>query len=308
MYDVIIIGGGPAGVSAAIYSARKKMKTLVLASEIGGQSTVSGGIENWIGNIKISGLELAENLEKHLRAQPDIDVHTAEVVSGIEKTEQGFHVVSDKGSYMSKTIVMCAGSHRRRLEVPGEAEFDGKGVMFCATCDAPIFSGQPVAVVGGGNAGLESVVDLMPYASHITLLVRGDAPKGDAVTYEKVMKSDKVNVLNNVTVKRILGSAFLTGLVYTDMHGEDHELPLQGVFVEIGSIPSTAFVPKEVERNALGEIIINHRTGETSCAGFFAAGDATNVAFKQNNISAGDGIKAALSAYSFVHQLPIKPL
>lgn len=300
MYDVIIVGGGPAGVSAAIYAARKRMKTLFIAREIGGQSTVSLEIYNWIGTKAISGLDLAKSLEEHLRAQTEIDIRIGESLVQSSTTDGGFSVETDKGAYTSRALILCVGSHRRKLNVPGEKDFEGKGVMYCATCDAPIFAGQDVAVVGGGNAGLESVVDLIPYASHITLLVRGDAPKGDPITLEKVLSSDKVTIVTNAVIARVEGDTLLRAIVYTDKEGNEQQLPIAGVFVEIGALPSSEYAPKEVEKNALGEIVINHRTCETSIKGLFAAGDVTDVAFKQNNISAGDGVKAALSAYKYL--------
>jgi len=300
MYDVIIVGGGPAGVSAAIYSGRKRLKTLFLAREVGGQSTVSDDIQNWIGFKSISGLDLAKQFEEHLRAQEGIEIHVPESAIKTSKIDGGFEVETNKGKYTARALILCAGSRRRKLEVPGETEFEGKGVMYCATCDAPIFSGMNVAVVGGGNAGLESAVDLIAYASHITLLERGDAPKGDPITLEKVKASDKVTIITNATTVRIEGDKMLSGLVYTDAQGNEQTLSVRGVFVEIGALPNSDLAPAGTELNNMGEVVINHRTGETNIPGLFAAGDVTDAIFKQNNISSGDGVKAALSAYKYL--------
>lgn len=302
MYDVIIVGGGPAGVSAAIYCARKRMKTLFLAREVGGQSSVSDDIQNWIGHKSISGLDLAKQLDEHLRAQDGIEIHIPESVTRTAKIDDGFEVETDKGKYTAQTLILCAGSHRRKLGVPGEKEFEGKGVMYCATCDAPIFAGMDVAVVGGGNAGLESVIDLIPYASHITLLVRGSAPKGDPITLEKVKASDKVTIITQATTVRVEGEKMLSGLVYADSSGNEQTLSVRGVFVEIGALPNSGLAPLSTTLNEIGEVVINHRTGETNIPGLFAAGDVTDVAYKQNNISSGDGVKAALSAYKYVQE------
>lgn len=306
MYDVIILGGGPAGVSAAIYCGRKRLKTLFIAKEIGGQSTVSLDIGNWIGTKNISGLDLAKNLEDHVRAQDGLEIHTSELAVSTKQIDGGFEVASDKGTYTSRALILCLGSHHRKLGVPGEEKFEGKGVMYCATCDAPIFSGQPVAVVGGGNAALEAVVDLIPYASHVTLLVRGKETKGDAVTLEKIQASDKVDIRFSATTVRVEGDKLLSGLVYSDETGAEQTLSVNGVFVEIGAIPSSGIAPEGIAKNKHGEVIINHRTGETSIPGVFAAGDITDVAFKQNNISSGDAVKAALSAYAFIHNLSVR--
>lgn len=303
MYDVIIIGAGPAGVAAGVYAARKKMKALLVAETIGGQSSVSATIENWIGDISLTGFEFAQKLEKHVRAQ-EIEIQTGVRVKAVLKVEEGFLVKTEKGElYKTKTVVYAGGGKHRHLDVPGEEKFAGKGVVYCSTCDAPFFRGKTVAVVGGGNSGLEACQDLYPYADKIYLLSRG-ALTGDALLQEEVTKNPKVTVLYGVQVKEILGDAVVTGVVYANGDtGEEQALSVGGVFVEIGMIPDTELVEELVARNAYGEIILNHRTGETSCAGVFAAGDATDAAFKQNNIAAGVGAIAALSAYEYVKKI-----
>jgi len=305
MYDTIIIGGGPAGVAAGIYTARKRLKILVIAEEFGGQSVVSAEIENWIGTIKISGLELAQNLETHLRAQEGVEIKSREKgvqVRYLNQPSDGFLVRTDKDEYKAKTVIVATGAHRRKLEVPGEKEFDGKGVAYCSTCDAPMFRDKTVAVIGGGNAGLEAVEDLIPYAKEIYLLVRGDKLKGDPITVEEIKKSDKFKqIIYNAVVKEIKGDDFVNQIAYINKKsGQETRLNLDGVFVEIGSIPNSDIVKGLVDINERGEVVIDHKTSQSSVPGIFAAGDVTDEQYKQNNISAGDGVKAGLSAYQYV--------
>lgn len=303
MYDVVIVGGGPAAAGAAVYVARKKLKTLLITGEFGGQSIVSADIHNWIGTKSISGMDLAKNLEGHIRNYPEeVEVKLPELATLVKKTEAGFVVETDKGgSYETRTVIMTAGARRRKLGIPGEKEYDGKGVAYCSTCDAPLFGGKDVAVVGGGNAGLEAVIDLVPYATKIYLLEYGDALRGDPVSQEQIKKSGKVEILLNAETKKVEGETFVTGLVYKDrVSGEEKTLSVGGVFVEIGSVPNSESVKDLVELNKAGEVVIDHKTAATSCEGIWAAGDVTDEMYKQNNISVGDGVKAALSAYNYL--------
>jgi alkyl hydroperoxide reductase subunit F len=303
IYDTVVIGGGPAGAAAAVYTARKKMTTLLLTPDFGGQSLVSSSIENWIGETNITGLDLAEKLEKHVRAQEGMEVHMPERVNGVTNgPECTFLVQTEKeGKYRSKTLIIASGSRHRRLGVPGEDEFDGKGVAFCSTCDAPMFKNVDVAVVGSGNSALETVLDLVPYAETIHLLLRGDGLKGDPITQQKVAELQQVHVIKNVEVREILGNQSVTGLHYREKTtGQQRELSVRGVFVQIGSVPNSEFVRELVETNEMGEILIDHQTARTSMPGIFAAGDVTNDPYKQNNIAAGDGVRAALSAYHYI--------
>lgn len=303
MYDVIILGGGPGGVAAGVYAARKKLKTLFITVDFVSQSAVSAGIENWIGTETITGYAFAASLEKHLRAQEGIEIQTGERALSVTDHEGTFLVKTDRAEYKTKTVIVATGGRHRHLEIPGEEKFKGKGVVFCSTCDAPFFRGKRVAVVGGGNAGLEAVEDLLPYANEITLLVRSDKLKGDQVTQEKVVNSSKVKVLYHATPKAILGEMGVTGLQYEDtLSKEEHTLPVEGVFVEIGMIPNTDCVKHLVTLNELGEIVIDHRTMMTSKRGIFATGDVTDAPYKQNNISAGQGVVAALSAYEYLRK------
>lgn len=303
MYDLIIIGGGPGGVAAGVYAARKKIKTLLITESFGGQSMVSADVQNWIGTKSISGFDLAKTLEEHLRAQESIEIHSPERVAGVGEIANGFEVTTDKNNiFKTKTIILTSGSRRKKLNIPGEAEFEGKGVAYCSTCDAPLFSGKTVAVVGGGNAGLEAVVDLFPYAEKIYLLEYGKTLKGDPITQERVKNGTKpVEIIFNAQTEAVLGRKFVSGLRYKDrISGETKEFALDGVFVEIGAVPNSEMVKDLVELNKHDEVVIDSKTGKTSREGIWAAGDVTDDPFKQNNISAGDAVKAALSCYQYL--------
>ncbi len=301
-YDLVIVGGGPAGAGAAVYAARKKMKTLIATDSWGGQSLVSADIQNWIGTPHISGLELAKMLEAHVRAyQPDVEI-LEERIEKIDSKNGGFVLISQSGQTIeAKTVLICTGSRRRRLGVPGEDKLDGKGIAWCGTCDAPLFKDKVVAVIGGGNAGLETVLDLNPYASQIYLFHRRDQLKGDPLTQEKVLSNKKVTVIYNAETQEILGDQFVSGLRYKDSKiGAEKTLGLEGVFVEIGNVPNSDIVKHLVKTDEWGQIVVDHKTQQTLAKGIWAAGDVTDVLNKQNNISVGDAIKAVLNIYSYV--------
>lgn len=302
VYDLIIIGGGPAGTAAAVYAGRKKLKTLFISESIGGQSLVSNDIENWIGVKKMTGFEFAKMLEGHIKTHENIEIKMPEKVMAVKKLENGFSVATDKNNnYESKTLIIASGGRRRRLNIIGEDKFEGRGVSYCSTCDAPIFKNKTVAVIGGGNAGLEAVIDLIPYAIKVYLVNHGSELTGDPLTREEVGKSGKVAIINNAETQEITGDKFVSGLKYLDKQDNQiKELPVEGIFVEIGSTPNSEFVKGLVETNKAGEIIVDHKTGATSALGIFAAGDVTDEIYKQNNISAGDGVVAALSAYNYL--------
>lgn len=299
MYDLIIVGGGPGGVAAGVYAARKKIRTLLITDSFGGQSAISGGIENWIGTKSLSGYDLAKTLEEHLRAQKDIDIVDDDLVTGAAKKDGGFSVATRNGAaYETKYLLLASGSRRKKLGVPGEKEFDGKGVVYCSTCDAPIFESKVTAVVGGGNSALESVLDLNPYASKIYLIVRKDVLRGDPVSEDKVRANPKVTILWNTVVEEVLGKEFVTGARIKDVKtGETKELPLDGVFVEVGLVPNSDFVKDLVDRDERGDVKVDARTQATSCDGIWAVGDVTDFPYRQNNISAGDAVKAVLNIY-----------
>lgn len=304
VYDLIIIGGGPAAAASGVYAARKRLKTLLIAQEFGGQSIVSADIQNWIGEPHISGFDLAKKFEEHARAYPDIlEIKSpAKAVSIAKTANDNFTVGIESGeTFESKAIMLGTGARRRKLGVPGEAELDGKGVAYCSTCDAPIFAGKKVAVIGGGNAGLEAVVDLFPYASKITLMEYGDALKGDPVTQDEIRKNPKVEIMMNVQSKAIIGDKMVTGIKYVDRKtNEEKTLEVDGVFVEIGSVPNSEMVKDLVALDKFGQVIIDSKYGTTSMPGIFAAGDVTDDPYKQNNISVGDAVKATLAAYAYL--------
>ncbi len=303
MYDLIIIGGGPGGVAAGIYAARKKIKTVIIADAFGGQSLVSNDIQNWIGTKSISGLELAQNLEEHLRAQEDIEI-VEDTAEKVEEIPGGLRVATAGGKVLeTKYLLIATGSRRKKLNIPGEKELDGKGVVYCSTCDAPLFKDKRIAVVGGGNSGLESVRDSIPYASHIYLLEYNDALKGDPVTAEQIKKDPKVEVILSAQTLEVLGEGFVTGLKYKDRKtGEEKVLAVDGIFVEIGALPNSDLVKGLVRTNAENEIIADPRTERTSHPRIWAIGDVSDVIYKQNNISVGDAVKAALNIYDEINK------
>ena len=305
MYDLIIVGGGPAGVAAGVYAARKKMKTLLIAESFGGQSLVSVDVQNWIGTKSISGLDLAKNLEEHLRAQEGIEIIDGDSAENIQKSDSaGFQVTAKSGKALeTKTVLVCSGSYHKTLGVPGEDKLNGKGVVYCSTCDAPLFGGKTVAVVGAGNAGLEAVRDLFSYASKIYLLVRSAQVKGDPVTFEEVKKNPKSEIRYQAEVREILGENMVTGVKYLDKtDNKIKELKLDGVFVEIGSAPNSDLVKDLVQLDQWGQITVDPRTQMSSLPGIWAAGDVTDVLYKQNNVSAGDAVKAVLNIYDYLNK------
>ena len=305
MYDLIIIGGGPGGVAAGVYAARKKLKSVLITDSFGGQSIVSADIQNWIGVKSISGFELAGALEDHLRAQEGIEIITPDLVEKVEKIEKGFQIITKEGRrFETKTVLIATGSRRRKLGIPGEKEFEGKGVAYCSTCDAPIFANKVVAVIGGGNAGLEAAADLLSYASKVYLLEYSDQLRGDRITQEKIKSDPRVEIILKAKTLEILGNQFVTALKYQALNtNETKELKLDGVFVEIGSVPNTDFVKNLVETNKFGEIVVDHKTQAASQEGIWAAGDASDVLYKQNNVSAGDAVKAALNITDYLNKL-----
>ncbi len=295
-YDLIIIGGGPAGVSASVYAARKKMKTLLIAPEWGGQSIVSEKIYNWIGSPSISGAELALNFKNHAMANvgEDLQLKEGQKVTNISKKETNFIVKTDAGEELeTKTILISSGSGRRKLQAVGADRLEHKGLTYCASCDGPLFSGQDVVVIGGGNAGFESAAQLLAYCKSVTLMNRSDTFRADEVTVEKLLKNPKFTVLKNVETIEVKGEKFVEGLVYKDINtNEEKTLNVTGVFVEIGQIPNTDFAKDIVTLDTIGRVKIDPTTQKTSTPGIWAAGDCTDVLYHQNNIAAGDAVRA----------------
>ncbi len=304
MNDLIIIGGGPAGVAAGVYAARKRLKSVIIAEEFGGQSIVSEGIENWIGTPVISGADLQKSLKKHLEtyAGEIVEIREGARVEMLEKIPGGFRATTAKGgSYEAKAVLIASGASRRKLQVPGADTFENKGVTYCASCDGPLFSDMDVAVVGGGNAGLETAAQLLAYAKSVTLIHRHAELKGDAITIEKVLAHPNMKAICNSEPIEVLGEKFVTGLVVKERTtGEVTTLPVSGVFVEIGVMPSTSYAAGLVDLDPVGRIVTDPRNQHTSVEGIWAAGDCTDELYHQNNIAAGDAVKALEDIYLWV--------
>jgi alkyl hydroperoxide reductase subunit F len=301
MYDLLIIGGGPGGVSAGVYASRKQLKTVLVTEEWGGQSVVSAEIQNWIGTIAIPGAELAKSFENHLRAYAGdiVTIKDGLRVASVEKSEEGFTATLSNGEAVTaKAVLITTGSARRKLEVPGAAELDHKGLTYCATCDGPLFAGQDVVVVGGGNAAFETAAQLLAYAKSVALMNRSADFRADPVTVEKVKAHPNMTIITNAIPTAVLGEKFVSGMKYKDaVSGEEKELKVGGIFVEIGLLPNTSFVGDLVKMDAYNRIEIDPWTQQTSTPGVWAAGDCTIIKYHQNNISSGDAVKALEDIY-----------
>ena len=300
-YDLVIVGGGPAGAAAAVYAARKRIKSALITAEFGGQSVVSPDIQNWVGTVSISGNDLARSFEEHVNAYAGdvLETKKGERVSSITKNDAGaFEVTTDKGMYTSRAILIATGADRRKLDVPGADEFEHKGLTYCASCDGPLFEGQDVAVIGGGNAGFETAAQLLAYTKSVTLLQRPFEYKADKITVEKVLAHEKMKGVPGAKTVEIYGEGFVKGLKYK-IEGSDEivDLPVTGVFVEIGLMPATGYVEGLVDMDEYKRIIIDPWTQATSQEGVWAAGDCSNVHYHQNNIAAGDAVKALEDIY-----------
>jgi len=298
MYDLIIIGAGPAGITASVYAARKRMDLLVITRDIGGQTAWSGDIENYTGYQFITGPELAAKFEEHMRKY-NIAVKENEEATEVKKAGNIISVRTNKNEYQAKSVIIASGKKSRELGVPGEKEFKNRGLTYCATCDGPLFSAKDVAVIGGGNSALDATIQLMKIAKRIYVINNTSLLYGDSIMREEVSKSKIVTVLNNSRVTAILGDKFVQG-IKIEREKKEETLAVQGVFVEIGLIPNSDLA-KGIEKNERGEIKINSRN-ETNIAGVFAAGDVTDVAEKQIIIAAGEGAKACLEAFRYLLQ------
>ncbi|HEY4489509.1 MAG TPA: FAD-dependent oxidoreductase [Candidatus Paceibacterota bacterium] len=300
-YDLLIIGGGPAGVAAGVYAARKQLKTVLVAEEIGGQSMVSEGIENWIGIPLIPGAALSKSFKAHLDAVKGefVEVVEGERIEKLAKNGTIFTATTKSGkTFESRAVLIASGAARKKLEIPGADTFEHKGVTYCASCDGPLFSGQDLAVVGGGNAGFETALQLLAYCGKVTLIHRREDFKADAVTVEKARQHPNMHILTKTEPVRVEGEKFVTGLTVRNIDtSEETTLPVTGVFVEIGVMPNTEFARGLVEVNAVGHIVTNPRDQKTNVAGIWAAGDATDELYHQNNIAAGDAVKALEDIY-----------
>lgn len=296
MFDLIIVGAGPAGITASVYAARKRMKPLVITKDVGGQAALSGDIENYTGYQFITGPELAAKFEEHMRKY-SVELKENEEVAEIKKKDNAVWVRTDKSTYEAKTAIIASGKRSRELGVPGEKEFKNRGLTYCATCDGPLFSEKDVAVIGGGNSALDATLQLIKIANHIYLINITSHLTGDSIMQEKINESKKVSVLNNAQVAAILGDRMVSAV---KIKREDREemLAVQGVFVEIGLISNSGFA-KDLEKNELGEIKVNSYN-QTNIPGIFAAGDVTDVPEKQIIVAAGEGAKATLGAFRYL--------
>ncbi len=312
MYDLAIIGGGPAGVAAGVYAARKQLKSIFIAETIGGQSMDSVDIQNWIGTQHISGMGLAKQLEMHLSAYAAdvVDIHIGERATKVAKAGNAFTVTTSKGTYEARAVLIATGGTRRKLDIPGAKEFENKGVTYCASCDGPLFAGQDVAVVGGGNAGFETCAQLLAYCKSVTLVHRhADFARADAATVESVLKHPNMHALTDCEPIEVQGSGFVSGLVVKNrVSSEQHTVPVAAVFVEVGMIPATDLVQGLVKLDEWGRIVVDGKSQRTSVEGVWAAGDCTDELYHQNNIAAGDAVKALEDIYFWVKaNTPVSP-
>lgn len=298
-YDVLVVGGGPAGASAAIYAARKGIRTGIVADRFGGQVNDTLGIENFISVKYTEGPKLAASLEEHTK-EYGIDIMKAQRAKRLEKKDL-VEVELENGAVLkSKTVIISTGARWRNLGVPGEAEFKNKGVAYCPHCDGPLFAGKHVAVVGGGNSGIEAAIDLAGVAEHVTVLEFMPELKADSVLQDRLNSLPNTTVIKNAQVKEITGSNKVDGVTYIEREsGETKHIDLQGVFVQIGLVPNTDWLADTLERTRMGEIVVDSH-GATSIPGVFAAGDCTNSPYKQIIISMGSGATAALGAFDYM--------
>ena len=298
-YDVLVIGGGPAGTSAAIYAARKGLRTGLLAEKLGGQINDTFGIENFISIKYTEGPTLAANIEEHLRSY-DIDVIKLQKVKTLKKAELIEIELESGASLRSKTLIIATGARWRNINVPGEAEFKTKGVAYCPHCDGPLFKGKDVAVIGGGNSGVEAAIDLAGLASHVTLLQASDKLTADEILQSRIYSKKNITVITNAKTTEIFGSEKVQGLTYLDcLQNEQKKLAVDGIFIQIGLLPNTEWLKGTLGLNAFGEIIVD-KYGATNIPGVFAAGDCTDSPYKQIIISMGAGANAALSVSDYL--------
>ena len=301
LYDLIIIGAGPAGITAAIYAARKRLDLLVITKNIGGQTLLSPDVENYLGYHYLSGNELVKRFEEHMR---DYKIEVIkEGVRNIEKSGGVVKVTTDKNSYKARTLIIASGKSYKKLDIPGEREFLGKGISYCATCDAPLFAEKDVAIIGGGNSTLSTCLQLIKIANKIYIINIAPDLTGDEIMREKVEQNKNVAIFNNSKLLEIAGDRFVTGItIETD--GEKQKLDVQGVFVEIGLVPNVRFAGI-IRKNMDDEIMITRNTemykeNITNIKGVFAAGDVTDVPEKQIIVAAGEGAKAALAVANYL--------
>ena len=304
IYDLVIIGGGPAGITAGIYAGRQRMKTLLITKEFGGQmAKKSTEVCNYPGFEKISGMELIDKFVDHLKKQESVEIKFSQV-GKINKEKNIFILTTtETEKIQSKTVIIATGADPRPLEAVGEKEFIGKGISYCVTCDGPIFRNKTIVIVGGGNAGLEAALFMTNYATKIYILEFGPEIKADQDNQKEVAESDKIEVIKNAAVKEIRGEGMVDYLIYQDnISKEERKLQVQGVFIEIGSQPATALAKGLVDFTKRDEIQVESETFMTKTPGLFAAGDNNSGPYKQIVTAAGEGCKTALAAYDYLRK------
>lgn len=296
--DIVIIGGGPAGLAAALYAARKELKTVVISGDIGGQMLLTNDIENYLGFPSISGFELSDHFENHVKQYP-VQFETA-MVQSVEKEDQdGFRFLLDDGRTITgRACIMTSGRRSRLLNIPGEKEYTGRGVSYCATCDAPFYRGKTVAVVGGGDSGVQAAIELSQLCPKVYLLVRSRL-RAQEILVERMKSKENIQIMMETVPTEITGDKKVTGVVLKGPEAGQNRISVDGVFVEAGGIPNTGCLPKGIQTNSLGEIITD-KEGRTNLPGFFAAGDVTDRQDKQIIISAGEGAAAGLTAHGYL--------
>ena len=302
MYELMIIGAGPAGLSAAVYAARKQLNTLLLSSDIGGQINWTMGIENYLGYQFITATELITKFHEQINQFP-IDQKTSEKVVSVSQIEDGFEATTESGEkYRARVVVFATGKKSRRLEVPGETEFTGKGVTYCSICDGPLFAGQSVAVVGGGNSAVQAALDMVKIATKVTVISLTKLT-ADPILVNKLLQEKNLDIYIEYRVTNIEGQQFVKKLTMEDIKSKKtRELDVGGIFIEIGLVPNSEAVKELVKLNGTGEVPVSC-TGDTGVPGFFAAGDVTDVPEKQILIAAGEGAKAALRAHRYLQRI-----
>lgn len=300
IYELIIVGAGPAGITASVYAARKYMDFMVISKDVGGQAAWSGAIENYTGYQFVTGPELAQKFKEHMD-KFNINLKLGEQVKRVERVGENIEVISDKASYLARSVIVASGRQPKKLEVEGEDEFKNRGVTYCATCDAPLFANFDVAVVGGGNSALDAVLQLSKIANKIYLIYRGKKLTADHVMVKKAESSGKVVFYPETSIQKIYGDRIVQGITVM-REGRLEDIKLNGVFIEIGTIPVSDFVVG-VDKNERGEIKINCMC-ETNVEGIYAAGDVTDVPAKQIIVACGEGAKAAIAAFEYISKKP----
>lgn len=302
MFEIIIIGGGPAGMAAAVYAARKRLNTLLISNDIGGQMNWTSGVENYLGYQFIEGHELISKFEQQVNQFP-IEQKIGLKVKQVKKIDGDFEVVTESGEkFQSRVMLLATGKRPRRLNVAGEMELTGRGVTYCATCDGPVFAGQRVAVIGGGNSAIEAALDMVKIAEHVDL-VSVTPLTGDPIMIEKLSAAKNLTIYKEYQTETVVGQGLVEGIVIKDIKtGKSQQLDVTGVFIEIGLVPNADLVKDLLKLNENGEVPVNCSC-ETEIPGLYAAGDVTTVPEKQIVIAAGEGAKAALQAHKYLQRL-----